>query len=97
MPYLQTHKKPARWQAFHDERTTQNQAWGDVMEELVFGNLRYGAHGALLEAFAACDASVFVHNFGNAARNFENLLRACINADAATNAFVGIDNGMGHT
>ena len=35
---------------------------------LIFGNLGDCTHRALLEAFAATDASIFVHDFGDTAR-----------------------------
>jgi hypothetical protein len=63
---------------------------------LLFGNLRDGAHGALLKAIAARDASLFIRNFDDTAGYFQNLLRAGIDADSAADAFVGIDNRMRH-
>ena len=63
---------------------------------LVFGNLRDGAHGAFLEAFAAADASILVHDLSRAGGNFENLLRAGVDADAAAYAVVSVDNRMRH-
>ena len=64
--------------------------------KLVFGDLGDGAHRALLDAVAARLARVLVHNVGNAADDLENALRARVDADAAPNALIGLDNRMGH-
>ena len=64
--------------------------------ELVFSNLGDSAHGALLDAVAATDAGVFVYSVNNAANYFQNALRASVDANAATNAFVSYDNRMCH-
>lgn len=66
------------------------------MRSLVFGDLRDGAHGAFLEALAACDAGIFVHDLGDTAGNFQNLLRASVDANTAADALIGGNNGMGH-
>ena len=55
-----------------------------------------GAHRAFLDAVAARNAVVVVHGRGNAVDHFENLLGARVNADAAADALVGVDNGMRH-
>ena len=65
-------------------------------QALVFGNLGDCAHRAFLQALAASDASIFVDNFGNAARNLENLLGACVYANPTTNALVFVNNRMSH-
>ena len=62
--------------------------------ELVLDDLRDGAHGALLDAVAAGDAGVFVLNGGDAADDLEDLLRAGIYADTATDALIGFNDGM---
>ena len=67
-----------------------------MSDALIFSDLGDGAHRALFEAFAARDAGILVHDFGHAARNLKHFLRACIYADAATNALVSVDNGMSH-
>ncbi len=64
--------------------------------DLVFGDLGDGTHGALFEAFAAADAGVFVDDLGNAAGNFQNLLRTSVDADTATNALVSINDRTCH-
>ena len=62
--------------------------------KLVFHDLRDGAHGALLDAVAARDASILVHSFNGAINDLQDLLRACVNADAATDALVSFDDWM---
>ena len=63
---------------------------------LVFGDFRDGAHRALFDALAACDAGVLVRYLGYAAGNFQNLLWTRIDADSAADALVGVDNRMSH-
>jgi hypothetical protein len=63
---------------------------------LVFNNLRDCTHWAFFKAVAASNASVFLYCVSNAANNLKYLLRACINADAAANAFVIINYWMCH-
>ena len=53
---------------------------------LVFDDLRDGAHRALLDAVTASDARLLVHDLGSAADHFQDLLRASVDADAATDA-----------
>ena len=62
--------------------------------KLVFHDLRDGAHGALLHAIAAGDARIFIHSLNGAVHDFQNLLRARVNADAATDALVSFDDWM---
>ena len=63
---------------------------------LVFDDLRDGAHRALLDAVAASDARLLVHDLGSAADHFQDLLRASVDADAATDALISFDNRRGH-
>jgi len=67
------------------------------MKLLVFLNLGDSTHRALLEAVAASDASILVHNLENAIDNFDNLLRARVDADSATDAGIFINNGARHS
>ena len=64
---------------------------------LILGNLGDCTHRALLEAFAATDASIFVHDFGDTAGNFQNFLRASVDANATTDALVSINQGTCHS
>lgn len=63
---------------------------------LVLDDLGDGTHRALLDAVAACDAAVLVHDLGGAVDDLENLLRASVNANAATDAIVSFNDWMGH-
>ena len=63
---------------------------------LVLGDFGNSSHGAFLEALAASDASVLIHDLGDTAGNLQNLLRAGVYANTAADAFVFSDNGMGH-
>ena len=65
--------------------------WGG---ELVLDDLRNGTHGALLDAIAAGDARIFIHSLNSAVHDFQNLLRARVNADAAADAIVSFDDWM---
>lgn len=62
--------------------------------QLVLDNLGDSAHGALLDAVTASDASILAHNLSDPIDNLENLLRASINADAATDAIVSLNDRM---
>ena len=64
---------------------------------LLFDDLGDGAHRALLDAVAARDAGVLVHDLSDAANHFEHFLRAGIDADAATDALIGFDNRVRHS
>ena len=64
---------------------------------LVLDDLGDRTHGALLDAVAARDARIFVHDLGDAADNLEHFLRAGIDADAATDALIGLDNRVRHS
>ena len=75
----------------------QSCIWNVKTFPLILGNLRDCTHRALLEAFAASDASVFVHNFGDTAGNFQNFLRASVDANATTDALVSINQGTCHS
>ena len=55
-----------------------------------------GAHGAFLDAVAARNAGILVHNVSLAANNLEHFLRAGVDADATANALIGIDNRVRH-
>jgi hypothetical protein len=63
---------------------------------LIFGYIGDGAHGALFNAVAASNAGVFVFNLNGTARYFKNTIGALINTNAATNAFISINNRMCH-
>ena len=67
-----------------------------VLRGLILGDFRDGAHGAFLDALATADAGLLVHGFSNATRNLENLLGACINTDAATDALTINNYRMSH-
>ena len=64
---------------------------------LVLDDLGDRTHGALLDAVAARDAGVLVHDLSDAAAHFEHFLRAGIDADAATDALIGFDNRVRHS
>ena len=64
---------------------------------LVLDDLGDRTHGALLDAVAARDAGVLVHDLSDAADHFEHFLRAGIDADAATDALIGFDNRVRHS
>ena len=51
----------------------------------------------VLDAVAARDAGVLVHDLSDAADHFEHFLRAGIDADAATDALIGFDNRVRHS
>ena len=59
--------------------------------KLVLDNLGDSAHRALLDAIAAGDAGVLVDSLGNTVDDLENLLRACVNANAAADALISFD------
>ena len=63
---------------------------------LVLDDFGDGAHGAFLNAVATSDAAVLVHDLGGAVDDLENLLRASVNANAATDAIVSFNDWMGH-
>lgn len=63
-------------------------------KRLVLNDLRNSTHRALLHAVTTGDARVFVHGFGGAVYHLKNLLRARINADTATDAFVRFNDWM---
>ena len=67
----------------------------NALKTLVLDDVRDRAHGAFFHAVAACDAQIVVHDIGNAADDFQNAFFAAVNANAATNALVSIDNRMG--
>ena len=56
-----------------------------------------GAHGALFGAIAAFHAGVFVYHLRGGAYDIEHALRAGVNADAASRAFVSINVGDCHS
>ena len=64
--------------------------------ELILGYVGDSAHGALFYAVAAGNASVFVFNLNRTARYFKNAIRACVNANTASNALISINNRMCH-
>ena len=67
------------------------------IKPLVFLNLGDSTHRALLEAVATSDASILVHDLEHAIDNLDNLLRASVDADSATDAGIFINNGTGHS
>ena len=67
-----------------------------VFWKLVLDDLGDGAHGAFLDAVAAGDAAVLVDDLGGAVDDLENLLRASIDANAATDAVVSFNDWMRH-
>ena len=69
---------------------------GSLCGALVLDDLRDGAHGAFLDAVAARNAGILVHNVSLAANNLEHFLRAGVDADATANALIGIDNRVRH-
>ena len=69
----------------------------ELSGRLVLDDLGDRTHGALLDAVAARDASILVHNVGLAADNLEHFLRAGVDADAATDALIGFDNRVRHS
>ena len=60
----------------------------------VLDDLRDGAHGALLDAVPACDACVLVHVLRYPIDDLEDVLRASVYADAATDALVSFNDWM---
>ena len=64
-------------------------------EKLVLGDLGDGTGGAGLLAGAAGHAGVLVLDGGNVLE-LENVAGAGVDADAAGDALVSVDNGMGH-
>ena len=63
--------------------------------ELVFGDLSDGTGGAGVLAGAAGDAGILVGDGGDGVQ-LENASRANVNADAAGDALVSIDNRVSH-
>ena len=66
------------------------------LDWLVFGNIRDRTHGAIYQAVTARDAVILIHNGNGASGDIKNTLRAGINADSATYAFVLADDRMSH-
>ena len=64
---------------------------------LVLDDLGDRTHGAHLDAVAARNAGILVHNVSLAANNLEHFLRAGVDADATANALIGIDNRVRHS
>jgi len=64
--------------------------------QLVFNDLGDSAHGAFFNTIAAGYAGILVDNFYNSADNLEYFLGASVDTDTTTNAFIDIDDGMGH-
>ena len=62
-------------------------------DQLVLGDLGDGTHRARLDALVAGNAGILVHRIGNAVDNLKNLLLAGIDADAAADALISINNG----
>ena len=65
-----------------------------VQALLVLDDLGDGAHRAFLDAVAASDAGILVDNLGHAVHYLEHVLRACVNADSATDALVSFNDWM---
>ena len=63
---------------------------------LVLHDFRDGTHRALFHTVTASDAGVFIDHDDGAVNDFENVLRAGVNADAAADAFVFKNYGMRH-
>ena len=63
-------------------------------EVLVLDDLRDSAHRAFLDAVATGNAGVLVHDLGDTIDNLENVLRASVDADSATNALISFNNWM---
>ncbi len=65
-----------------------------MLAGLILDDLRDSAHGAFLNAIPAGDAGILIHGLSRTIHYLENLLGACVNADAAADALVSFDYWM---
>lgn len=65
-------------------------------EELVLDDLGDGAGGAVVEALTASDAVLLVSHYRGLVAELQGVSGAYVNAHAAADALIGIDNRMGH-